>query len=272
MCTVRIQDVKRQGRLNTVKPGNYINTAINDIGDTFTISNSTITHDETATAPIIDDRKQKVLLSYNPLDTDCGISPRLVLESTVSEVDSTQWSYSNYKDGWYTVYLFYTEHYTYDANTATLLSTLNSETAEGVVIYYTNSSGASNFYARISSDTLIGLPETVNQTQWKVAQYTDWMNYAEMILQRGADTFRGEIGMHQILLSSGSRALLTEIAINNAKCASCCSKDLTQYSIYETKLVAAQALFCKQDFIESEKLIEGIAAKCTGLAKSCGCK
>lgn len=258
---------KRLGRLNN-DPGS-VSITLDAAGETLTISSDGISHDVTVVEPTIAaDRLVKALLLSRNVCTKNGVESQGSYMPVYAE--QGPWAVTGLTDGWYTATLFYLKRYTYDPlNEAPLLAEMETDTEDGSVIAYCYQ-GTCKYYRRLTASALTVLPHVLDNTEWQEATFSDWSDFARVLLTRsGASTTVGEFGMQQLLLTPNSENALYDLAIADASCMSCCEQ-VTEFGVLWTRLYAARALFCRESFSEAAKLVEALDLECKKI-EDCSC-
>ena len=245
MSLDKIKLVKRQGNLNTVVPTNYFSAVLSADAKTLTMSDSTVTY-----ASGITTVRKKVLLLLNVCCADNSIIRQdLVYESTDSFAST--WLFSDFPDGWYSNYIFYTE--TYGGLTPIPTGAARKKDS---IIYYVGE-GKDGFYRDLTG-TGTDLPSTPNTVEWKPAEYSDWITFAKELEQATSRTWKGEYGLHQILLTPALIAKLGELAEQEA-CAlmrDICGCEISEYSKLSTLIAGAHNAFCQLEFLRSKRFLD----------------
>lgn len=242
--------VYRKGVLNPSAAAGLVSTLSVDKLD-YQLSDSNIDYG-TLAASILNGKKKMLIFDNNISGDD--LNSNLVYDSELIEIAATNWIYSDFKDGWFTPYLFYVEGYD---NTLSGVSV-----RKNVIVYYNNTGNSANvdtgFYVYTgSASTYTG--SITSASDWKVAETSDWEEFAKLILDKPNKgyTFKGELAQQQDLLTSYIEKALATIVINDSRGkVDKCEAFMMDYQRLDMKIRAAKERFQQFAFRDSQAIIE----------------
>lgn len=248
----------RRGNLNP-DADNGLTFSVNASGNIITVDDTNV--DYSGYSATITNGKKVFILTDNNIDSG-SITQNMVYKSSLDEVGSTAFKYSNYQDGWFTSNLIYVQGYSGAIPNS-------SNIYEGLIIFYTNGSDTTDdgFYVALQdgSGSTVQPSADSDGEYWKIAEYTDYISFIKLIDNRtsAGQSFLGEYGMQQDQVLTYLNKKLDEYSVEAARkfiempsYKPCDDASVTKFSVLDTLLFAAAKLFCQERISESQEVVQ----------------
>lgn len=209
---------------------------------------------------------KKLMIYDNDFDGKC-LETTLAFETESNEKGNVEWTFEQFKDGWFSTHFFIVDDY---------VDTINVPKLKGLIIHYTNSNSNtlykdSGFYV-YTGDTVEGEPILSaimkEDALWQIPGTKDWNNFIKMIDAKDENdtTWLGHYGVSQLFILCSVFCCLKSLLFKGV-CDSCddpCDPCvLEDYYKVDLRVKAAKEKFCQEDFYHAQKIIQSAMQICS---------